>query len=106
MLIPKTYEFATKYQSFSEEAINEISLMTKHGNLTLTAQRNLLRARFPEIHFQDQDLANVIQKYKNVNKIDNDASVLLTMLMKKKAEDLRWVVDFELDNDNHLTRLL
>jgi hypothetical protein len=80
--------------------------MTKHGNLTLTAQRNLLKALFPDIHFQDQDLANVIQKYKNVDKIDNDASALLTMLMQKKAEDLRWVVDFELDNNNHLTRLL
>ncbi|CAB4425742.1 unnamed protein product [Rhizophagus irregularis] len=105
-LIPKTQEFATKYRSFSEEVINEISLMTKHGNLTLTAQRNLLKARFPDIHFQDQDLANVIQKYKNMDKINNDASALLTMLMQKKAEDLRWVVDFELDNDNRLTRLL
>ncbi|CAB4423407.1 unnamed protein product [Rhizophagus irregularis] len=105
-LILKTQEFATKYRSFSEEVINEISLMTKHGNLTLTAQRNLLKARFPDIHFQDQDLANVIQKYKNMDKINNDASALLTMLMQKKAEDLRWVVDFELDNDNRLTRLL
>ncbi|CAB5350440.1 unnamed protein product [Rhizophagus irregularis] len=105
-LIPKTQEFATKYRSFSEEVINEISLMTKHGNLTLTAQRNLLKARFPDIHFQDQDLANVIQKYKNMDKINNDASALLTMLMQKKAEDLRWVVDFELDNDNRLTHLL
>src|SRR2546427_245004 len=31
-LIPKTQEFATKYRSFSEEAISEILLMTKHGN--------------------------------------------------------------------------
>ena len=80
--------------------------MTKHGNLTLTAQRNLLKARFPDIYFQDQDLANAIQKYKNADKVNNDASALLTMLMQKKIEDSRWVVDFELDKDNRLTRLL
>ena len=43
MLEPKTQEFATKYRLFTNEAINEISLMTKHGNLTLTVQRNLLK---------------------------------------------------------------
>ncbi|RHZ72157.1 hypothetical protein Glove_245g26 [Diversispora epigaea] len=104
-LVPKTQEFATKYRSFTDEALKEISLMTKHGNLTLTAQRNLLKARFQNLHFQDQDLANAIQKYKNVNKINNDASTLLTSLMQKKIEDLRWVVDFELDKENRLTRL-
>ena len=63
-LVPKSQEFATKYQSFTNEVLNEISLMTKHGNLTLTAQRNLLKARFPDLHFQNQNLANAIQKYK------------------------------------------
>ncbi|PKY30964.1 hypothetical protein RhiirB3_448319 [Rhizophagus irregularis] len=69
-----------------EEVINEISLMTKHRNLTLTAQRNFLKPRFPVIHFQDQDLANLIQKYKNMDKINNDASALLTMLMQRKLK--------------------
>ncbi|RIA97916.1 hypothetical protein C1645_813449 [Glomus cerebriforme] len=36
ILMPNTREFATKYRSFTDEALNEISLMTKHGNLTLT----------------------------------------------------------------------
>ena len=48
----------------------------------------------------------MIQKFKNADKINNDASALLTILMQKKTEDLRWVVDFELDKDNRLTRLL
>ena len=104
-LVPKSQEFATKYRSFTNEVLNEILLMTKHGNLTLTAQRNLLKAHFPDLHFQNQDLANTIQKYKNTDKINNDASALLTVLMQKKIEDLRWIVEFELDKDNHLTRL-
>ncbi|RHZ75962.1 hypothetical protein Glove_208g167 [Diversispora epigaea] len=105
-LVSKIQEFATKYRLFTDEALKEISLMTKHGNLSLTAQRNLLKARFPNLHFQDQDLANTIQKYKNINKINNDISTLLTSLLQKKIEDLRWVVDFELDKENRLTRLL
>ncbi|RHZ89158.1 hypothetical protein Glove_18g82 [Diversispora epigaea] len=105
-LVSKTQEFATKYRLFTDEVLKEISLMTKHGNLSLTAQRNLLKARFPNLHFQDQDLANAIQKYKNINKINNDASTFLTSLLQKKIEDLRWVDDFELDKENRLTRLL
>ncbi|CAG8697337.1 11324_t:CDS:1, partial [Cetraspora pellucida] len=88
-LSPKTQEFATKYRSFTDEALHEISLITKHENLSLTVQRSLLKARFPDLHFQDQDLANAIQKYKKSDKINNDASALLTSLMQKKVEDLR-----------------
>ncbi|PKK59279.1 hypothetical protein RhiirC2_795049 [Rhizophagus irregularis] len=44
--------------------------------------------------------------YEFADKINNDAFVLLTKLMQKKAEDLCWIVDFELDKDNRLTRLL
>ncbi|RHZ81185.1 hypothetical protein Glove_123g64 [Diversispora epigaea] len=39
-----------------------------------------------------QDLANAIQKYKNIDKIKNDASILLTSLMQKKIEDLSWII--------------
>ncbi|GBB93919.1 hypothetical protein RclHR1_22530004 [Rhizophagus clarus] len=105
VLVPKTQKFATKYRAFTNEALNEISLMTKHGNLTLTVQRNLLKAQFSDLHFQDQNLANVIQKHKKADRINNDASALLTKLMQKKAEELRWIVNFELDKDNCLTRL-
>ncbi|CAB4489231.1 unnamed protein product [Rhizophagus irregularis] len=105
-LIPKTQEFSTKYRTFTNEALNEILLITKYGSLTLTAQRNLLKARFPDLHFQDQGLANIIHKYKIADKVNNDTSALLTTLMQKKAEDLHWIVDFELDKDNRLTCLL
>ncbi|EXX54899.1 hypothetical protein RirG_230330 [Rhizophagus irregularis DAOM 197198w] len=96
-LVPKTQEFSPKYRAFTNEALNEILLMTKYGSLTLTAQRNLLKARFPDLHFQDQDLANVIHKYKIADKINNDASALLTTLMQKKAEDLRWMSPDQVD---------
>lgn len=80
--------------------------MTRHANLSLAAQKRLLKARFPDLNFQDQDLANAIQKVKKTAGVNNDASILLTSLMQKKLEDPRWVVDFELDQDNRLVRLL
>ncbi|CAB4426412.1 unnamed protein product [Rhizophagus irregularis] len=83
-LVPKIQEFSTKYQAFT----NKILLMTKYRSLTLTAQRNLLEVQFLDLHFQDQDLANIIYKYKIADKVNNDASALLITLMQKKVEDL------------------
>jgi hypothetical protein len=51
-------------------------------------------------------LANVIHKYKIADKVNNNASALLITLMQKKAEDLCWIVDFELNKDNRLIHLL
>ncbi|CAG8493871.1 32016_t:CDS:2, partial [Racocetra persica] len=61
--------------------LDEVNIMMKYSNLSLTVQKSLLKARLLDLNFQDQDLANVIQKAKNV-------------------------VDFDLDKDNRLIRLL
>ncbi|CAG8696679.1 21313_t:CDS:2, partial [Racocetra persica] len=50
--------------SITTYAIDEVKLMTRHANLLLSTQKRLLKARFPDLNFQDQDLANVIQKVK------------------------------------------
>ncbi|CAG8562076.1 11309_t:CDS:2 [Cetraspora pellucida] len=91
--IPKSTYFNTwdenelpKSQS-QNMLINIIMLLfLKPGNL------DLLRARFLDLNFQDQDLANMIQKEKNTPKISNDASILLMSLMQKKLKDPCWVL--------------
>ncbi|CAG8808511.1 30503_t:CDS:2, partial [Racocetra persica] len=105
IFLPKIRSFEIKYQLLSKEALDEINIITKHSNLSLIVQKSLLKARFSDLNFQDQDLVNEIQKAKSTTKISNDTSVLLTTLMQKKLEDPCWVVDFELDNNNHLTHL-
>ncbi|CAG8678893.1 14198_t:CDS:2, partial [Cetraspora pellucida] len=69
-------------------------------------KKEIQRSDITTKELKNQDLANAIQKAKSMTKISNDASVLLTFLMQKKLEDPRWVVDFELNNDNSLIRLL
>ncbi|CAG8627887.1 13833_t:CDS:2 [Cetraspora pellucida] len=100
-LSPEIQKFGTKYRSLSEEAIKEIELMTKHGNLSITSQRNILKARFPDMIFQDTDLANAIGKIRSANHFNttNDASTLLLSLMEKKIADPQWTINFELDED-------
>ncbi|CAG8809532.1 10293_t:CDS:2, partial [Cetraspora pellucida] len=107
-IIKRTFvcEFSGKYKSKKklEAALNRTqrNTKTKKTNCKSLTQE----ARFPDLNFQDQDLANAIQKVKKTAEVNNDASILLTSLMQKILEDPRWVVDFELDQDNHLVRLL
>ena len=53
----------------------------------------------------DCDLTNAIRKFKTHHDETQDASRLLTTLIDRKAHDPEWVVEFELDNENWLTRL-
>lgn len=107
-LRPDAFEFSSKYRELSKEMIDEIEIMTKYGNLSITLQRNLLKARFPKMNCSDSDLSNAIQRFKSLRDRSNmhdDASDLLINLVQKKQEDPRFFVKFELDNDNWVTRL-
>ncbi|EXX71211.1 protein FAR1-RELATED SEQUENCE 11-like [Rhizophagus irregularis DAOM 181602=DAOM 197198] len=106
-LRPDAFEFSSKYRKFTKEMIDEIEIMTRYGNLSITLQRNLLKARFPKMNCSDSDLSNAIQKFKSLDRsnMHNDASDLLINLVQKKQEDPQFFVKFELDNDNRLTRL-
>ncbi|CAB4476558.1 unnamed protein product [Rhizophagus irregularis] len=104
-LRPDAFEFSSKYRKFTKEMIDEIEIMTRYGNLSITLQRNLLKARFPKMNCSDSDLSNAIQKFKSLDRsnMHNDASDLLINLVQKKQEDPQFFVKFELDNDNRLT---
>ncbi|CAG8680982.1 2505_t:CDS:2, partial [Cetraspora pellucida] len=52
-LFPETQSFGVKYQMLSKEVLDEINIMTKHDNLSLMVQKSLLKARFPNLNFQD-----------------------------------------------------
>ncbi|PKC55519.1 hypothetical protein RhiirA1_475463, partial [Rhizophagus irregularis] len=49
-LRPDAFEFSSKYRKFTKEMIDEIEIMTRYGNLSITLQRNLLKARFPKMN--------------------------------------------------------
>ncbi|CAG8507874.1 6198_t:CDS:2 [Scutellospora calospora] len=71
-LLVETREFEIKFRLLSEDALKEIEIMTKHANLLITVQRSLLKARFPDLNFQDTDLDNAIQKFKRSDKISEE----------------------------------
>ncbi|CAG8837205.1 9535_t:CDS:2, partial [Racocetra persica] len=61
-LVSEIRNFGVKYRILSKEALDEINIMMRHSNLLLIVQKSLLKARFLDLNFQDQDLANAIQK--------------------------------------------
>ncbi|CAG8685273.1 11914_t:CDS:2 [Gigaspora margarita] len=63
-LDPEKCKYNTKFRSIGDEALNDIEFYTKNGNLSITIQHQLLRAKYPDATFLDMDLANAIQHYK------------------------------------------
>jgi hypothetical protein len=100
-----TEKYSSKYRHIPDDVLKEIQFLTKHGNLPITIQRKLLKAKFPTVSILDCDLSNAIQKFKVKSDVANDASHLLKILVEHKSNDPRWFVEFQLDQDNRLTRL-
>src|SRR5581483_4707775 len=49
LLLPDTEKYSSKYQCISDDVLKEIKFLTKHGNLPITTQRKLLKAKFPTL---------------------------------------------------------
>jgi hypothetical protein len=106
MLYPAdTEKYSSIYRCIPDDILKEIQFLTEHRNLSITTQRRLLKARFLTLLILDCDLANAIQKYKVKSDIVHDASRLLKTLIEHKSNDSGWFVEFQLDQENRLTRL-
>ncbi|CAI2190162.1 12685_t:CDS:2, partial [Funneliformis geosporum] len=82
-LFPNTEEYSTKYQCvFDNDVLKEIQFLIEHGNLSITIQRKLLKAKFLTLYIFDYDLVNAIQKYKFKAKVIYDVSCLLKKLIQ------------------------
>ncbi|RGB31259.1 hypothetical protein C1646_764313 [Rhizophagus diaphanus] len=65
MLFPTdTEKYSSKYHCIPDDVLKEVQFLTEHGNLAITTQRKLLKAKFPTLSILDCDLTNAIQKYK------------------------------------------
>lgn len=100
-----TEKYSSKYRCIPDDVLKEVQFLTKHGNLTITTQRKLLKAKFPTLPILDCDLANAIQKYKVKSDVAHDASHLLKTLIEYKSNSPGWFVEFQLDQENRLSRL-
>jgi len=105
VLLSNTEEYSTKYRCIPEDVLKEIQFFTENGNLPISIQRKLLKARFPTSSILDCDLTNAIQKFKVKPDEVHDASNLLKTLIQNKSNDPGWFVEFQLNDENRLTRL-
>jgi len=105
LFLANTEKYSPKYRCIPDNVLQEVQFLTENGNLSITTQRKLLKARFPTLSILDCDLANAIQKYKIKPDVEHDASRLLKTLIERKTDDPSWVVEFQLDQENRLTRL-
>ena len=100
-----TEKYASIHRTIPEDILNEIQFFTEHGSLSIGTQRKLLKAKFPTASILDCDLTNAIRKFKVRHDEKQNAARLLTTLINRKSHNSEWVVEFELDNENRLTRL-
>ncbi|CAB5369719.1 unnamed protein product [Rhizophagus irregularis] len=106
MLFPAdTEKYSPKYRCIPDDVLKEVQFLTEHGNLAITIQRKLLKAKFPTLSILNCDLANAIQKYKVKPDIVHDASHLLKTLIEYKSNSPGWFIEFQLDQENRLSRL-
>src|SRR5207245_9858852 len=105
VLLSNTEEYSTKYQCIPKDILKEIHFFTENGNLPISIQRKLLKARFPTSSILNCALTNAIQKFKVKPDEVHDASNLLKTLIQNKSNDPGWFVEFQLNDENRLTRL-
>ncbi|CAB4436498.1 unnamed protein product [Rhizophagus irregularis] len=84
-----TENYSSKYRCIPNDVLKEVQFLTEHGNLPITTQRKLLKAKFLTIFILDCDLSNAIQKYKVRPDVIHDASRLLKILIEHKSNDPR-----------------
>nr|CAG8500455.1 8024_t:CDS:2 [Entrophospora candida] len=105
---PKTSSHITaaspKNRNLPKAVLEDIEFYTIHGNLGVTTQRQLLKAKYPNHQLPARDISNAVQKFKGVidlKSLDNDAPKLWIWELARKATQI--ALDHQ---DNTLEELL
>ncbi|CAG8719754.1 1515_t:CDS:2, partial [Cetraspora pellucida] len=82
--------FIPKSRRLTDEMLKEIEYYTLVRKLNASAQYRLLSGKY-QVSIHRHNLYNAISKFKRIDSLgDNDASKLLSELLKKKDNDPRW----------------
>ncbi|CAJ0843537.1 20329_t:CDS:2 [Entrophospora sp. SA101] len=93
-----------KNRNLPKAVLEDIEFYTIHGNLGVTTQRQLLKAKYPNHQLPARDISNAVQKFKGVidlKSLDNDAPKLWIWELARKATQI--ALDHQ---DNTLEELL
>lgn len=99
-------QFAPSLRKIPINIREEIQFYVQDCHLGATVLKRILRKKFPDQEIYDQDLYNMMHKFKTDALIKNDAIILYEQLVKLQQEDSNWYfnVDFE-GVDNRLSRI-
>ncbi|CAG8667795.1 18487_t:CDS:2 [Rhizophagus irregularis] len=90
---PVTIDLAPKNCHLPKAVFDKIEHYITNGRLGAAQQYDLLTKEFPECHIKKKNLYNAIQKFRGVRVHDeSDAAVMLSYLMKLRAEDPNYIV--------------
>ncbi|CAG8797035.1 10026_t:CDS:2, partial [Racocetra fulgida] len=93
-----------KNRNLPKSVLEDIEFYTLHGNLGVTTQRQLLKAKYPNHQLPARDIASAVQKFKggtDLKGLDNDAAKLWIWELARRATQI--AVD---QQDNSLEELL
>ncbi|CAI2180047.1 19958_t:CDS:1 [Funneliformis geosporum] len=82
---------APKNRSLPKSVLEDIEFYTLHGNLGVTTQRQLLKAKYPNHQLPARDIATAVQKFKgdtDIKQLDNDAAKLWIWELARKATQI------------------
>ncbi|CAB4431106.1 unnamed protein product [Rhizophagus irregularis] len=100
-----TENYSSKYRCIPDDVLKEVQFLTEHGNLPITTQRKLLKAKFLTISILDCDLSNAIQKYKTnyyqmplslFLVVDNNTKsrlVAQALISDESVESYKWILE-------------
>ncbi|CAG8500330.1 10954_t:CDS:1 [Diversispora eburnea] len=77
-----------KNRNLPKAVLDDIEFYTLHGNLGVTTQRQLLKAKYPNHQLPARDIASAVQKFKggtDLKGLENDASKLWIWELARKA---------------------
>src|SRR5581483_6695805 len=99
-------QFAPSLRKITTDVKEEIKFFVQECHLGATVLKRILRKKFPDQEIYQQDLYNMIHKFKIDAQIKNDAVLLYEHLVKLQQEDSNWYfgVDFE-GIDNRLSKI-
>ncbi|PKY20813.1 hypothetical protein RhiirB3_434219 [Rhizophagus irregularis] len=99
-------EFSPLLRKIPDNIVEEIQFYVQECHLGATVLKRILRKKYPDHDIYNQDLYNMICRFKANIQIKNDAAALVEYLVKLHAENPEWYfkVDFE-SIDNRLSKI-
>ncbi|CAB5360432.1 unnamed protein product [Rhizophagus irregularis] len=94
-------EFSPLLRKIPDNIVEEIQFYVQECHLGATVLKRILRKKYPDHDIYNQDLYNMICRFKANIQIKNDAAALVEYLVKLHAENPEWYFKVDFENFEH-----